>query len=412
MSSSAAARNALGSPVKDSQDPPVPQPLAGIRVLDFTQILMGPVATQLMGDHGADVLKIERPGSGDLFRHAVVDREGTEHPAFAGLNRKKRSVALDLRSEAGRDLVHDLVKTADVVVNNFRPGIMKRLGLGYRRLDSLNPRIIYAQGTGFGSHGEYARKGGQDILAQALTGTMARKADPSHPTSIYPLSLADYTAGMNLVQGILLALLHRDRTGEGQMVEVSLYDSLLGVQTMEAAVWMMREEELNWATMPLVGTFRAADGEVVLVGAFRLNPLRDICAALDLEDLSARPEYADMAEQARNRTSLHALLAKAILRFEVTEVIARFEEQDLLCAPVRSLGEALRDPHSRSMIVELERSGLSPLRALASPVHLSATPAAVRRPPPRLGEGGYDALIEYGIDRSRIRALQETGVLS
>ena len=389
-----------------------PQPLDGVKVLDFSQIVMGPVATQLLADHGAEVLKIERPGSGDLFRWAVVDPDAGDHPAFGALNRNKRSLALDLRAQSGRELVYDLVRTADVVVNNFRPGTMERLGMGYEHLSALNAGIIYAQGTGFGSHGDYVRKGGQDILAQALTGTMARKADPAHPTAIYPLSLADYTAGMNMVQGILLALIHRERTGRGQMIEVSLYDSLLAVQVMEATVRMMRDSDLNWAMMPLVGTFPAADGEVVIVGAFRPHPLRDICKALEIEDLSERPEFSAMEEQAGNRTRLHDLLGQAIERFPVAEVIARLESQDVLCAPVRTLGEAVDDPHSRPMIVEIARAGRAPLRTLASPVHLSGTPAAVVRPPPSLGEGADEALAEYGIDRSRVLDLREAGVVS
>ena len=388
------------------------QPLDGVKVLDFSQIVMGPVATQLLADHGADVLKIERPGGGDLFRHAVVDPDSGDHPAFGALNRNKRSLALDLRAEAGRELVYDLVRTADVVVNNFRPGTMERLGLGYERLASRNTGIIYAQGTGFGSHGEYVRKGGQDILAQALTGAMARKADPAHPTAIYPLSLADYTAGMNMVQGILMALIHRERTGHGQMIEVSLYDSLLAVQAMEATVSMMRDSDLNWAMMPLVGVFPAADGEVVVVGAFRPDPLRDICDALGIEDLSERAEFCSMEEQARNRTRLHDLLGEVIAGFRVAEVIARLESRDVLCAPVRTLEEAMEDPHSRSMIIEIARPWEPPLRTLASPVHLSAAPARVVRPPPRLGEGADEALAGYGIDRARVLELREAGVVS
>ena len=388
------------------------RPLAGIRVLDFSQIMMGPVATQLLADHGADVLKIERPGSGDIFRHAVVDPDGTEHPAFGAVNRNKRSLVIDVRAPEGRGLIDDLVRVADVVVNNYRPGVMERLGLGWERLAGLNPRIVYAQGTGFGTEGAYARKGGQDILAQALTGAMSHKADPDHPTAIYPISLADYSAGMNMVQGILMALLQRERTGRGQRVEVSLYDSLLAMQILEATMALMGRATLNWARMPLVGTFATADGEIVLVGAFKPNPLRDICAALDLEDLSAHPDYATMADQAAHRSRLQAILATAIGRFGSAEVIERLEAQDVLCAPVRTLDEALEDPHTAAMIAEVPRPGREPLRSVASPVHLPDTPAAPHRPPPGLGEGAAGALAEYGIPPERVAALTAAGVLA
>ncbi|MDE0602937.1 MAG: CoA transferase [bacterium] len=388
------------------------QPLAGIRVLDFSQIMMGPVATQLLADHGADVLKIERPGSGDIFRHAIVDPDGAEHPAFGAVNRNKRSVAVDVRAPEGLALIDDLVAKADVVVNNYRPGVMDRLGLGYERLSEINPGIVYAQGTGFGTEGVYAHKGGQDILAQALTGAMAHKAEDDHPTAIYPVSLADYTAGMHMVQGILMALLQRSRTGRGQRVQVSLYDSLLAMQILEATMSLMGREVVNWARLPLVGTFSSADGEVVVVGAFKANPLRDICAALEMPDLSTRPEFATMAEQAVNRPRLQALIAEAIGRFSTAEVIERLEAQDVLCAPVRTLDEALDDPHTAPMIAEMPRPALTPLRSLASPVHMPDTPASLRFPPPRLGQGAAEALADYGIESERVDALLEAGVLA
>ena len=388
------------------------QPLSGIRVLDFSQIMMGPVATQLLADHGADVLKIERPGSGDIFRHAVVDPDGTEHPAFGAVNRNKRSLVIDVRAPAGLALIDDLVQVADVVVNNYRPGVMDRLGLGYERLAGLNPRIVYAQGTGFGTEGTYARKGGQDILAQALTGAMSHKAADDHPTAIYPISLADYSAGMNMVQGILMALLQRERTGRGQRVEVSLYDSLLAMQILEATMALMDRATLNWARMPLVGTFATTDGEIVLVGAFKPNPLRDICAALDLDDLSAHPDYSSMDGQAAHRPRLQVLLADAIGRFSSAEAIERLEAQDVLCASVRTLDEALEDPHTGPMIAEIPRPGRTPLRSVASPVHLPDTPAMPHRPPPSLGEGATEALAECGIEPERVAALTAAGVLA
>ena len=388
------------------------QPLAGVRVLDFTQIVMGPSATQMLGDYGAEVLKIERP-AGDIFRHALaaVDEDGLLHPAFSSVNRNKRSCLVDVRTEAGRTLMYDLARRADAMVNNYRPGVMERLGLGYERLAKINPRLIYAEGTGFGPEGPYAHKGGQDILAQAMTGAMSHKADPSHPTLIYPISLADYTAGMNMVQGILLALIERERSGLGQKVEVNLYDSLLAMQHQEAAIRLMRERDFNWAQTPLTGTFAAADGEVVIVGAFKPNPLRDICRALDLEDLSARPEYRDFASQSRHRAQLQKLLAEAIAPLPAAEVINRLEEQDILCAPVRTMAEAVGDPHTAPMIWEMERHDRPPLRTVGSAIHLSRTPARPVRPPPAPGEGGEEALREYGISPGRIRELRESGVL-
>ncbi len=174
---------------------------------------------------------------------------------FRSLNRNKRSIALDLRGEAGKAVVYDLVKTADVVVNNFRAGVMDRMGFGYEALSKINPRIICAFGSGFGQSGPLSHKGGQDILAQALSGVMARKPDQSLPTSVYATALADYSAGMHLVQGILLALMQREKTGVGQALSVSLYDSMLAMQMQEAAMWLQRKREPELGRLPLTGVF-------------------------------------------------------------------------------------------------------------------------------------------------------------
>ena len=278
-------------------------PLDGIRVIDFTQVMMGPVCTQMLADHGADVIKIERKGAGDLSRSTFEPIAGQDNPIFCSLNRNKRSVEIDLRDPAQVALVKALIAAADVVTNNFRAGVMERLGLGYEDCKRINPRIVYAVGTGFGETGPYAHKGGQDVLAQALTGVMARRADAELPLSIYPTALADYTAGMHMVQGILMALLQRERTGVGQKISVSLYNSMLAMQMQEAAMIMLADSEVNWAAMPLSGVFETQTGALVLVGAFKANPLRDICSALDLPDLSLDPRFDTMDQRFRNKAS-------------------------------------------------------------------------------------------------------------
>ena len=372
-----------------------PLPLDGVRVLDFTQVMMGPCCTQMLGDYGADVIKIERVGAGDLSRWSVgEDPDGGNNPVFASLNRNKRSVALDLKSEADRQAALSLVETADVVVSNFRPGVMERMGFGYDDLRRLNPRIIYAVGTGFGLEGPYVHKGGQDVLAQAMSGAMHRRADPALPLSIYPTALADYSAGMHLVQGILLALLQREKTGEGQQVAVSLYNSMLAMQMQEAAMWMMRGRELNWAAMPLSGVFETTDGAVVMVGAFKENPLRDICHALGIDDLSADPRYATLEQQKLNRAELQAIFRDGFAGDTTAHWLARLDEVDILCAPVVTLEDALDDPQTacNRMIVELEPTAGGPVRLVASPIDMSAAPFAVRRAPPALGEHNDEVL--------------------
>ena len=371
-------------------------PLDGIRVIDFTQVMMGPVCTQMLADHGADVIKIERKGAGDLSRSTFAPVAGHDNPIFCSLNRNKRSVEIDLRDAQQMELVKALIAGADVVSNNFRAGVMERLGLGYEDCKRLNPRIIYAVGTGFGETGPYAHKGGQDVLAQALTGVMARRADASVPVSIYPTALADYTAGMHMVQGILLALLQRERTGEGQKISVSLYNSMLAMQMQEAAMVMMEDSEVNWAAMPLSGVFDTQTGPLVLVGAFKANPLRDICTALGLEDLSLDARYATLKAQFANKAALHAIFHERFASGTREHWLAKLEAQDLLSAPVRDMREALVDPQTlhNAMILEGGSSPGRKLRFIASPIHMSGAKAGLRRDPPRLGQHTEEVLAE------------------
>ena len=371
-------------------------PLAGIRVIDFTQVMMGPVCTQMLADHGADVIKIERKGAGDLSRSTFAPIAGEDNPIFCSLNRNKRSCEIDLRDTAQLDMVKALIAEADVVTNNFRAGVMERLGLGYEDCRRLNPRIIYAVGTGFGETGPYSHKGGQDVLAQALTGVMARRADASIPVSIYPTALADYTAGMHMVQGILFALLQRERTGEGQKVSVSLYNSMLSMQMQEAAMVMMEDSEVNWAAMPLSGVFDTQTGPLVLVGAFKANPLRDICTALGLEDLSKDPRFADLDAQFSNKAELHAMFRERFATHTREHWLARLEEQDLLSAAVRDMREALVDPQTlhNNMILQGRSPSGRALKFIGSPICLSGAETGLLREPPRLGQHTDEVLAE------------------
>lgn len=388
-------------------------PLEGVRIIDLTQVEMGPVCTQALGDFGADVIKIERAGTGDLSRWSVSDEAGKDNPVFLSLNRNKRSIALDLRKEHARTVLDDLVAQADVIVHNFRPGVMERLGLGYERLRELNPRIIWAGGSGFGPTGPYAHKGGQDVLAQALSGAMARRADPTQPLSIYATPLADYATGMLLVQGILLALLSREQTGEGQRVEVSLYDTMVSMQLQEATMWLMRATELNWAAKPLSGVFPTQDSAIVIVGAFKAHPLRDICHALELEDLSERQEFATEAAQSAHRAELQQILRERIATRPTAYWIDRLEGVDILCSPVRQLSETLQDPQiaANEMIWRIPHAVVGEVVTPANPVKLSATPATPRRTPPQLGEHTRTILSELGYKQDHIDALAAEGAI-
>lgn len=362
--------------------------LEGIVVVDFTQVFMGPSCTQLLGDYGADVIKIERPGTGDLSRTSFPDQSGLDNPIFFSMNRNKRSICVDTRTDEGRQVVLELIKKADVVVSNFRAGVMERMGFGYEALKALNPGIIYASGTGFGEQGPYSHKGGQDVLMQALTGLMWRRQSEDIPLSMYPTPLCDYTTGMHLMQGILLALLERQRTGEGQRVDVRMYDSMLHMQMQEAATRMNRDIELNWAAMPLSGVFATTDGAVCMVGAFKKQPLKDICAALDLGDLWERPDLQTQDDHFAHKPELQQAFRERFATNTTAYWIGRLEEQDLLCAPVHTMSQALEDEQTtvNNMILTMDHPLEGSVRVMNAPIGLSKTPAAIRRRAPQVGE--------------------------
>jgi crotonobetainyl-CoA:carnitine CoA-transferase CaiB-like acyl-CoA transferase len=387
-----------------------PAPLDGVTVVDFTQVMLGPSATQVLADFGARVIKVERIGSGDLSRSTLPDDPGgLDNPVFQSLNRNKRSICIDPRRPEGAELAHRLIRTADVVVSNFRPDVMDRLGLGWDTVHQINPRAIYALGTGYGVRGPYVHKGGQDMLAQALSGVLARRADPSRPPEIFATTLGDYTAGMHLAQAILLALLARERTGEGQCVEVSLYDSMIAMQMQEATNLLMRDTELNWAAMPHTGSFETTDGAVVVVGAFRDEPIKDLCEALEIDDLTAEPRFATFTAQSMNRSDLHDQLRKAFASNSTDYWMQRLEARDFLCAPVRNLGDALADSQTaiNGMLLQI-----GTVRTVASPLHLSATPAIFRLAPPQLGEHTDEILSELGVSDQEIADLRTSGAIA
>lgn len=392
---------------------PARGPLAGVTVIDFTQVYMGPCCTQMLGDFGATVIKIERPGSGDLSRTSIPDRDRLDNPVFLSINRNKKSVTVDLHSDDGKEVLRRLIASADVIVSNFRQGVMDRLGFGYDSARALNPRIIWVSGTGFGERGPFRHKGGQDVLAQAYTGLMWRRQSDDLPLSVYPTAFSDYTTGMHLVQGVLLALIARERDGEGQRVDVSMFDSMLHLQMQEACMQMNRGVEVNWARMPLCGVFPTRDGAVCIVGAFKENPLRDICQALSTPDLSLDERFATHGAQLAHRAELQDIFAARFAGESTEHWIDKLEAEDILCAPVWTLQDALlhEQTGANEMVTVMRHPAVGTVRCLSAPIHMGRTPARVYTPPPQLGEHTYPVLESVGYSSEEIDRLSEAGVL-
>ncbi len=291
---------------------------------------------------------------------------------------------------------------------------MERMGFGYEELKAENPGIIWASGTGFGPEGPYAHKGGQDAIAQAYSGVMWRRESDDQKPSVYPTTLCDYTTGMHLMQGILLALLARETSGAGQKVEVTMYDSMLHMQMQEACMQLNRGYEVNWAAMPLSGVFETTDGAVCMVGAFNPDPLARISEALGLdEDLTQRPEFATLEQQFEHKPALQAIFREHFATNTTDYWTGSWRSR--ACSTPRSTPWSrrwtTRRPQANGMIVEAEHPGVGTVRMLNAPIRLSATPPTVRRVAPPLGEHNVEVLLENGFDDETIERLQQLGVL-
>ena len=388
-------------------------PLAGVRVLDFSQVQFGPMAAQTLADFGAEVIKVERPEVGDISRSIDQFSEGVDDSAiFASLNRNKRSIALDVKHPDARQVIDGLLAEADVLVENFRPGVADRLGIGYDELSARFPRLIHASGTGYGATGPLAGWGGQDIVAQSLSGAVHHHRGDDGRPSIYPIPLVDFGSGMALVQGILLALLERERSGRGQHVEVSLLDTGMFMQMQEYAQWMLRGREINWEHDHLVGVFRAADGWVSVVGLFRPHPLRTVCDALGLKDLSADPRFEDQSLINDHRAELRELLDAGFSGLDVAEILERLSQRDILCGPVLDYDEVLSHPQviHNETVIEVGHPSLGPMRLVDHPVRLSSGGARPTEPPPLLGQHTLDVLVEAGLSPGQADDLVARGV--
>lgn len=364
--------------------------LDGLLVVDLSEVYQGPLAAQSLGDFGADVIKVERSGGGEVMRTSDPQSvaKGLMSSHFAAVNRNKRSIALDLKSPDDLNVLRAILARADVLIHNYRPGVAERLGLDYETLRKSNPRLIYAWATGFGETGPLSKLGGQDIVIQSLSG-MARESAGADGTPHYTNPPAiDFASGMTLVQGILLAIIDRQKTGEGQKVSINLLDTAVAVQSLEASTQLMHGKTTHWFELAPNFVFQTRDGWVTVLGFFRDNPLKSICNALGIVDASTAPHLTNANAQREHRPEIHALLAGHFRALDTADITARLIKEDLLCAPVQSLAEALAHPQlqANGMLTQVEIGGGVEARVVAHPLKLSASPQAIRRQPPQLDE--------------------------
>ena len=393
-------------------------PLSGLTILDLSRVLSGPYCTMLAADMGARVIKIEHPERGDDTRAWGPPFVGGESAYYLSINRNKESVAVDFKSDAGRAILDALVSRADVLVENFRPGGLDRLGFGYAALAERFPRLIYVSISGFGQHGPRRLEPGYDAVAQAEGGLMSVTGTPDGPPVRLGVAIGDIAAGMFAFQGLLLALIARGRTGRGQWVDVSLLDTVVALLTNQAERVLAAGETPSrlgnrHASIAPYDTFDLADGVLVLAVG-NDSQWQKFCAALGFDALGGDVRYRTNEGRVRAYDELRARLATALRPMARDPLVARLRAAGVPCGAVRSVDEALRDPQiiARQMVETVNHPTIGALRVLGLPVKLSATPGAVRTAPPRLGEHTRQVLSDdLGMSAERIAELVARGAV-
>jgi len=380
--------------------------LDGLRVIDFTTNLSGPYCAMLLGDQGADVVKVERP-EGEAMRRTPPFVNGESAP-FMLWNRNKRSVVLDLKTEDGFQAAWDLCAGADVAVENFRPGVMARLGLGYEALAAANPGLVMTSISGFGQSGPYGPRGGFDLIAQAMSGLAAINGPEDGPPFRLPIAISDVGAGMFGAYATMVALHGRAQTGRGQHVDVSLYESAMSFCVYEAAGYFAtgktpaRIGQRHRGSSPYQ-ILRAKDGYLAIGGAQENLWLR-LCDALGRPDLPGDPRFAARADRVANNDALIGILESVLETRPRAEWLAELEAVGVPAGPVMDHAEVFADPHTlaRGMVAEVDHPAAGRMRTIGTPVKLAATPGAVERPAPMLGEHTAEVLAALA-DRKRAR---------
>jgi len=390
--------------------------LEDIRILDFSHVYQGPVGTQILADYGADVIKVERPGSGDWSRSWGPFVKEMSLP-FANLNRNKRSITVDMKQETGKEMIRKLVKSSDVLVHNFRQGVMERLGFGYEELKKINPALIYAASSGWGDTGPYAERGraGHNMMALAEGGWFTF-FDKEKPPIAGGMSI-DYPAGLNLMIGILTALLYRNRTGEGQYLSTDLLSVAFHAHAWNAAARLNAEKidrpaAVGGTEEAIQKAFQTLDGFIEISPVFSKNALKDISVALGLGDLSEKPVFSTEGLQIENKNQLNALLAQAFLGKTTDDWMTELESKGVLCARINSFDQAARDPQiaCNNMIVSMEDPEIGELKLLGTPVRLAGTPPRLKKFPPRLGEHSRAVALEIGYSEEEVARMAKEGI--
>ncbi|MFK7966278.1 MAG: CaiB/BaiF CoA transferase family protein [Burkholderiaceae bacterium] len=393
------------------------KPLAGFKVLEMAQIMAGPVAGQMLADLGAEVIKVEKmPGGDDTRSYAEPRINGVSAP-FLMLNRGKRGLALNLKHPRGREVLFELVRKSDALIENFRKGTLEKFSAGYEDLRKINPRLIYCAISGYGRTGPYADKGGFDLIAQGFSGLMSITGEPGRPPVKPGTPVADINAGILAVNGIMAAHIHCLKTGEGQLVETSLMEAAMHQTHWHAGIYFATGQSpeptgsAHVLTAPYQA-FRTADGHINIGGANATNWQR-VCHELGHPEWASDQRFKENADRMANREALVQAM-ESVLETNGTEYwVARFDAAGVPAGPVHQIGQAVQHPQAlaREMVVQTKHPDAGEVRSIGNPVKLSASPGSSDRPAPRFGEHTRDVLEEFGFAAADIDELISAGVV-
>src|SRR6195256_1074683 len=394
-------------------------PLSGLKVLDLTHVMAGPTCTLMLADMGADVIKIERNPAGDDSRHSVPPKIGDEAASFLMMNRNKRGIVVDLKTAGGKKIMRRLIAAADVLVENFAPGVMDRLGFGYQELRQEHPALIYCSLSGFGRTGPYQHRRGFDLMAQAISGIMSFTGErPDGPPVKCGAPLSDITAGILAAMGILAAYTHRLKTGQGQWVETSLFEAALVQTYWQGAIALATgvAPKAMGSAHPLNApyqAFEASDGWIVVGGANQKHWMRTL-EVLGALELARDPRFTTGADRMAHLKELEASLSARFRTRPAAYWLSALEQADVPCGPVNDMLQALADPQTiaREMVIEVEHSSLGSVKTLGLPIKFSETPGKVRTGAPLYGQHTRPILSAYGFSADEITALQKEGAVA
>jgi crotonobetainyl-CoA:carnitine CoA-transferase CaiB-like acyl-CoA transferase len=391
------------------------RPLEDVTVIDATQALVGPMATQTFGDLGADVIKIERPGYGDLTRTYQPEYEGLS-AYFVSLNRNKRSLTLDLTSDDGQAVLHELIEDADVFMQNFSPGKAEAFDADYETLTDLNDDLIYCDVSGYGSDSPYSGRKSFDIILQGEAGMMSVTGTEDEPARV-GISICDVSGAMTATYAILTSLYHREQTGEGQHIELSLYDTsfqwlLYHVTNYFASGDVPRRMGSRHPNLAPYQAIETADSHVV-VGVISEGIWPDLCRALDREEWIDDERFATFEERVENREELDSRLEDLFAELTTDEWVEHLREFDVPCTPINDVEDVVNDPHiqSRDMVAEMEHPEHGTLKAPANPVNFSSLETTHERAPPDLGQHSREILEELGYSADEIETLEAEDIV-